>query len=281
MKAKLALLAALILAILAALAVRQFVQDKERAIYASHKPVSILVAARNINEGEVVSGPSLMIKEYPRSFLPPDAITSNDRATVTGKKATRNIRGGDPIQWNDLLDKDREKERGLQNLLAVGERAMTISVTKTSGVGGMIRPGDRVDIYATFREKDDDHPEGFRIFTNQVLRSVLVLATGQKINKAEVPGAVRRFANMNKEESFNALTFSVTPLEAGIILHARQTGGLLTMTLRNREDIVDMERIPEVNSDTFWSTVKEADNKRQERLNKLRHDDPDDLDSEL
>ncbi|MDA0837989.1 MAG: Flp pilus assembly protein CpaB [Planctomycetota bacterium] len=280
MKAKLALLAALVLAILAALAVRQFVQDKERAIFASQKPVSILVAARNIDEGEVVTGPSLMIKEYPRSFLPPDAITANDRATVTGKKATRNIRGDDPIQWSDLLDKNREKEEGLQALLAVGERAMTISVTKTSGVGGMIRPGDRVDIYATFRQKDDNHPEGFKIFTNQVLRSVLVLATGQKINKADVPGSQRRFGDENKEDSFSAMTLSLTPLEAGIVLHARQTGGLLTMTLRNREDIVDMERIPEVNSDTFWNTVKDADTARQERLNKLRHGG-DDLDAGL
>ncbi|MDX1816860.1 MAG: Flp pilus assembly protein CpaB [Marinobacter sp.] len=59
----------------------------------------------------------------------------------------------------------------LDKLIEPGFQAMAVPVDDLSGVGGLLRPGDRVDVVAAFRRSDEDTPAAVRL-----LRNVLVVA---------------------------------------------------------------------------------------------------------
>ncbi|MBS8242176.1 Flp pilus assembly protein CpaB [Marinobacter lipolyticus] len=59
----------------------------------------------------------------------------------------------------------------LDSLVPEGHQAMAMAVDEVSGVGGLLRPGDRVDVTASFRRSDKDAPAALKL-----LRNVLVLA---------------------------------------------------------------------------------------------------------
>lgn len=266
MKAKLALLIAIALGFLAAFAVREYVRDKETRIYAGEKPVTVLVAARDILEGEAITGAALDRKQYPRRFLPPDAITSSESVNIIGSKVTAKIKKGDALQWKSLLERQKELELGLQSRLNVGERAMTMSVNNVAGVGGMIRPGDRIDLYGTFTVPDDDAPGGSVRRTKTVMRSVLVLATDTRMSSVEAASAARR--RKGKKGGYSTLTLQLTPQEVNVLLCADEMGKL-TAALRNREDIIDMEEPKDVDSQTFWEILEEVERERDRRLQEV------------
>jgi Flp pilus assembly protein CpaB len=157
MKAKIALLVAIVLGFVAAWAVSQYVKQQKMAAFDLTKPVDIIVAAREIQAGEAITGPAIKGEPWALKYLPAQSITWNETNKVVTRKVNRRVKRGEPVLWSDLVEADKEKEKGLQGLLAVGERGYTISLNRVSGVGGHIRPGDRVDIYtvvAKFRDLD-------------------------------------------------------------------------------------------------------------------------------
>lgn len=85
---------------------------------------------------------------------------------------------------------------------------MTIPVTPEHAVGGRLRAGDRVDVYATFDSGDD------RARTSLLVRGVEVL------DVVETGGLVAG------EESVVGLTVAVTPSEAARLAFAIRTAEL-------------------------------------------------------
>jgi len=148
MKSRIALLIAIVLGFVAAWAVRQYVRQQQSAIYGRYKPAKVVVAAREIRAGEEITGASVEEKRFPVEYVPERSITWQDVTHAIGEKVNRTIKRGETVLWADIVEGEKEKQKGLQGLLAPGERAFTISVTPISGVGGHIRPGDRVDVYA-------------------------------------------------------------------------------------------------------------------------------------
>ncbi|MBI2191792.1 MAG: Flp pilus assembly protein CpaB [Planctomycetes bacterium] len=262
MKSKVALLIAIVLGVLAALAVRQYVTQKEVAIYEGKKPVEIIVARREIHEGEALTGPSIEAKQFPKDYLPPDSISWSDHSMTIGRKVSRLVKRGDPIQWADLIEKEEEKETGMQSRLAIEERAITLSVTRTSGVGGMIRPGDRIDLYATFRKQGPQRAEGASLETYPILRNVQVLATDQNLSAKDVMAARR---SASAKESYTSLTLNVSPQEVGVLLHATETGNL-TAVLRNSSYPKDLSAPQKVTSENFWQLMEQAAEVRRAKL---------------
>lgn len=59
----------------------------------------------------------------------------------------------------------------LETLVPRDHQAMAVSVDEVSGVGGLLRPGDRVDVTASFRRAENDRPAALKLLGN-----VLVLA---------------------------------------------------------------------------------------------------------
>lgn len=154
-------------------------------------PVRVLVAARTLPPGTLVRDSDIAIRPVPREILEPGSLADDDegRGIVTGALVERTIDQGKPITAASLL---RTRDRGfLAAVLAPGTRAVTIGVDPITGVGGLIWPGDHVDIILTQEIERGANPAaggaGKRIIGETVLTNIRVIAIDQDI----VQGAPR------------------------------------------------------------------------------------------
>jgi pilus assembly protein CpaB len=105
-------------------------------------------------------------------------------------------------------------------------RAVTIHADPASSFGGLLRPGDRVDVLLTVERADQRT-------TSSILQNVLVLATGRDTGgpRTGEEGAAPRVSQ---------ITLAVNPDQSQVLALA-ESQGTLTLALRNPEDITIIE----------------------------------------
>lgn len=187
------------------------------ATASSEKPemVSIVTAAKDINRGDVLQAQHFTTQTWPRSALPQDAFTelANLLPPPDGKprRALRSMVAGEVVLASKVSDFG-EKVTIVQ-AMAPGARAMSIKVDAVTAVGGLVTPGDFVDILLT---RGDDAT----LVTDTIMRKVKVLAVDQSSDELnEVP------------EVATTVTVEVTP-EEGQVLALAQRAGALSLALR-------------------------------------------------
>jgi pilus assembly protein CpaB len=106
----------------------------------------ILVAARTIEVGELLTAEMLTLEPWPADRLPGGAI--NDLALIEGKAAAQQVFAGEPILDVKLID---EAELSNSN---IPDGYIVVSMRSDSGnsIAPMIRPGDRVNVNAFFAQ---------------------------------------------------------------------------------------------------------------------------------
>jgi pilus assembly protein CpaB len=129
-----------------------------------------------------------------------------------------------------------------------GQRAVTIPVDISGSLGGMLRPGDHVDVLGTFARAQQDYA------TVTLLQNVLVLATG------EVRGAEgeETAAAGGATRTFNNITVAVDPEEAELLVFAMQRGPI-NIALRAQEDVATVDDVPEKNFGDIFEQKRRAD----------------------
>ena len=104
----------------------------------------------------------------------------------TGALIQRYVDTGAPVRVDDVL---RPRDRGfLAAVLPPGTRAVSIAVDPVSGVGGLIWPGDRVDVILT-QEIPAAGTTPKRVVGETVLNDVRVVAVDQDIVQGASPTA--------------------------------------------------------------------------------------------
>lgn len=159
--------------------------------------VAVWAAAQDLRQDETLDADELVRADVK---LPPDVAAAYAGATedLEGAVLTRPLVAGElvPRAWI------------ASGPSAAAGRSMTIPVTPEHAVGGRLRAGDRVDVYATFDSGDD------RARTSLLVRGVEVL------DVVETGGLVAG------EESVVGLTVAVTPSEAARLAFAIRTAEL-------------------------------------------------------
>jgi pilus assembly protein CpaB len=144
------------------------------------------------------------------------------------------ITAGQPLTTGALVSPG---DRGfLAAALAPGMRAITITVSAKTGVGGFVFPGDRVDVMLT-QSINGSGQMGAQNFTatETVLRNVRVLATDQSTDSEQVNGKT-------VVRNSQTVTVEVTPKVAEKIEVAQQVG-TLSLSLRALADnAADLDR---------------------------------------
>lgn len=120
-----------------------------------------------------------------------------------------------------------------------GKRAITMSIDSLAAVGGLVNPGDFVDIIAHLDIPNDDLRPKAKSKKNEKLISVLfqniqVLAVGTNYDPT---GAIPPYETQKNLRSLN-VTFAVSPEEAGLLTFA-QAHGSLQLTLRSPAETQD------------------------------------------
>ncbi|MBR1279250.1 Flp pilus assembly protein CpaB [Bradyrhizobium sp. AUGA SZCCT0283] len=143
------------------------------------KAVGYYVAARPLPRGTLARDEDFVVRSAQADRVPAEAIleTLDSKASLSGSLVRKFVEAGSPITLNDIV---RPQDRGfLASVLAPDTRAISIKVDEESGVSGLIRPGDRVDVLLTqMFEKADP---GRRALSETVLRNVRIIAIDQEI----------------------------------------------------------------------------------------------------
>lgn len=231
--------------------------------------VRILFAVSDIAAGEALQAAKLGFREIPEAYLEDRHIRQSDMNRVIGVQTAGAVRANQALLWTDLSTTSNGR-RDLSLLVRSGMRAVTVVADGTSSFSGLIRAGDRVDVFATMSRTSG---EGDRV-TLPLLQNVLVLAagrdTGGEAQRQVVNGSSNANTNGNPVE-ISQVTLSVSMEEAQLLTYAADRGGAagrhtgLTLVLRNPEDIAILEGVPETNIDDIFEPTRRAQVSRRRR----------------
>lgn len=130
-----------------------------------------------------------------------------------------------------------------------GKRALTIQVDMLSAVGGLITPGDFVDVIASLRIPEELNAEKAK--TKEVVtvlfQNLQVLAVGALFKPV---GGAELYENRQKSKSVN-VTLAVSPEEAGLLTFA-EGNGKLQLSLRSPTELEQDRQLLQVAS---WDTL--------------------------
>ncbi|MGE5373233.1 MAG: Flp pilus assembly protein CpaB [Solirubrobacterales bacterium] len=135
------------------------------------------VAAQLIPQNTAITVEMIKTERVPTAVKHPGELT--DPKDIIGKIALVAIPQGEIIQANTVV-KPGDPSQGFSYVIPEGKRAMTIEISDTNGVNGMLRGGNRVDLITTVSGQG----EGGTVAL-VVLQDIEVLAVG-----ALPPGAV-------------------------------------------------------------------------------------------
>jgi pilus assembly protein CpaB len=214
--------------------VQQYLQQRERELekrYAAFRnAVKIVVASEDIPEETLISAKMIEPRPVPELFVQPYATT--DPNAVVGKLTAVPIAKGEQILTTKLGIPGSRKT--LSAKMEAGKRAITIGVDTISGVGGFLRPGDRVDLLGVFSIPS---PQGAQALTVTLLQHVLVLAVG-----GEVIDQPARTAQKGSGEGPMVITLALSPQETELVLFAREQGKLqLSLRPKADKDVVQVQ----------------------------------------
>ena len=129
----------------------------------------VVIASRPIRAGETIGAADITLA--PAAAPPPGAIENT--ADAVGKQPLTAIAQGSPVLNSHLPDIG-----ALTQSLREDERAVAVKVDELIGVGGFLRPGDRVDVMVYLRGDNQQVKESQAMI---ILHSVRVLAYGEEL----------------------------------------------------------------------------------------------------
>lgn len=205
---------------------RQAAPAAVAAVIPEAKGPEVLVATRALPVGTIIAPDSFRFQPWPRDLIQNAYYLkgSVDQATLAGTVVRTQISAGQPLTQGSLV---KPGDRGfLAAALGPGMRAVTVSVSRATGVAGFVFPGDRVDLMLT---QAVESPVGPSLKTTETfIRNVRVLATDQRTVPDDAKGK-------KEVRVFDTVTLEVTPRLAEKIAVA-QTIGQLSLSLRSIAD---------------------------------------------
>jgi pilus assembly protein CpaB len=189
----------------------------------------VLVATRSLPVGTIIDAEALRFQMWPEGLVQPAYFIKGKPGTnpadLLGTVVRNEITAGQPLTQGALI---KPGERGfLAAALGPGMRAVTVAVSATSGVGGFVFPGDRVDIVLTQTVAGGGDGAPLKA-SETILRNVRVLATDQRMTAQGEDG---KPVVVNT----STVTLEATPKIAEKIAVA-QTIGQLSLSLRSIAD---------------------------------------------
>ena len=145
--------------------------------------VGYFVAARQLPRGTLARDGDFTVRLVSPELLPAQAIleTPDSKIGLPGSLLRKFVDAGSPITLQDIL---RPGDRGfLASVLAPDSRAISIKVDEESGVSGLIRPGDYVDVALT--QVFEKANPARRAVSETVLSNVRIIAIDQEIAQGE------------------------------------------------------------------------------------------------
>jgi pilus assembly protein CpaB len=203
----------LLLAVGAAWVANRWLVSQAATVNAAPSTVNILAAAIDIPLGTRIEARHVVAIQMLAETAPDTAF--RDAATIEGKVSLADIMKGEILLAPRFADQGGGS--ALAAVVADNMRAVSVRVNDVVGVAGFLLPGNRVDVVAAYRDRQD-------MLSETVVQNVKVLAVDQTAS-----------AEKNEPVVVRAVTLEVTPQDAEKLILAEQRGSI-QLALRNPLD---------------------------------------------
>jgi pilus assembly protein CpaB len=248
------MIAAVVLALIAAalvfIAISSSSGSSSKAPEAVAGTINVVTAAQDIPARTTLTANMLQITPLSASSVLTGTFSAPD--SLIGLTTRYPVILGEQLTGSKVGDAVADHDKSLSLVVAPGYRAISVPVQEANIVGGMLLPGDTVDIIAIFSAQDTGEPTA-----QMMVQNVEVLAVAQKAEEAlPVPlgspsvasttGSLGQAPDDAKAQpNAGTVTVSVTPDQA-LLLALTAQDSTLWMALRARGDTATVT-LPGVN----------------------------------
>lgn len=193
----------------------------------------VVVARQAIQERTAITAEMLEVKSVSTNAVVDGAFTDID--SVVGKVTKLPIAANAQVVQTAVIDTSRPTAEQLAQVVPTGKRAFSIDISEITAAGGLILPGDYVDIIWVCCTGGSD---GAVALTRTLLQNVQVAAISQNLvvagpvsgtaGEGEQPAAENPVAAAPGEAKPEAvsMTLLVTPEQSHLLAMAQPTGEL-------------------------------------------------------
>lgn len=216
MRSKLIFILAIVFGLITSVFIYKYLSDAKQALD-NTEYVKIVVAKQDIPAKTKIKQNMLALKQIPEKYMHEKETTNLE--DVINKILLVPVTTGESIMSNQVLGPNDSKE-GLAYIVPVGKRALTVPVDEVSGVAGLIKPGDSVDVISTVVIAD-------KPYTVVPLQDIEVLAVDKEMD-IKIDGTKKPTEN-------STVTLAVTYAQAKPLMMASQRG-VIRLMLRSPID---------------------------------------------
>lgn len=183
----------------------------------------VLVAAQDMPAGTVVQPAQMEWQDWPETGVLDSFFVEGDAGEdpgLHGAVIRQTMARGEPFTERRIV---RPGDRGfLAAMLEEGKRAVSVPVNASTGISGLIFPGDRVDVILTHTVDGAQSDTGqTRRASETVLQDIRVMGLDQRTDETDEQRVVAKTA-----------TLEVSPKQAETLFLAQQIGSL-SLSLRS------------------------------------------------
>lgn len=199
---------------------------------ASGAMVPVVVARQDIPARTMVTDGMISVKQVPASLRLATAYT--DTKTLVGHPTKDAIGAGEQVLVARVAADP--KELGFTGTVPPGLRAASIQVTEVSSVGGLVQPGDLVDVIGVFQVNDsaatasalgkNDAGKAQHMIAATILQSAPVLAIAQSSQNGATQPTSGKVAAGKTQADAKTVTLAVSPQDAERLALADTIGTL-------------------------------------------------------
>ncbi|MEX2157914.1 MAG: Flp pilus assembly protein CpaB [Dehalococcoidia bacterium] len=241
------LIAALFFAVVAAALVFVALQQRSdtRTSGSAAGTVDIVVAKSDVGANTVLTADMLELRA-----VQPDEALSGVYANVeqiVGLPSRFPLQAGEQVTGLKVGLSAVTDDKDLALVLPPGMRAVAVKVSEVTGVGGLLLPGNYVDVIAVFPNAagsaSSDNPADIKSVT--LLQNVQVLSVAQEAQQP-VPQASdgasaggtygQRPEDVERQPQAQSATLAVAPGDAQLLALVQETGGVIWLSLRAAGD---------------------------------------------
>lgn len=249
-----ALVVSFLMALLGSALLLVYLRKFEREM-SGGEPVEVLMALRPIERGKVITDDMLTTRSVPLAYVEDRAIKGAERTKVLGLQASVAVFPQQTLMWTDLAI--TTEDRDLSSLIQPGKRAVSVrAATGSDDTRGnqLIRPGDYVDVIATFRADLENSDQSSAV----LLQRILVLAVGSETQNVNNDAKARDSSSIHDKQ----LTLSLSLPEAQLLSLALERARL-SVAVRPPSDPGTVDDLPDLKASALRDTKVRADLQRR------------------
>ena len=194
----------------------------------------VVVASGNISAGTKITDDMVKTIEVPKALLVTGAYT--ETSSLVGQKARMPILEGEQIAVSKV-GSNIVKDDGLGGVVPSGLRGLGVKIEQVTAVGGNLLTGDHVDVYAAYKD-DNDNVKVYKILDNTEVLSVaqeaqkpLPAATAapaqpQLSNSGQLPD------DLKEQPNASTVTVAANPGETSLLICAQESADRVWTALR-------------------------------------------------